>query len=70
MSGIDLHFRNRQRSLMSFDDYVRDVFATLEAAGVLDNTYVFATSDHGCEAQALAHAPCARAACEPPRPRL
>jgi len=56
-AGIDLHFRNRQRSLMSFDDYVRDVFATLEAAGVLDNTYVFATSDHGCEVQALAHAP-------------
>lgn len=46
-AGIDLHFRNRQRSLMSFDDYVRDIFATLEAAGVLDNTYVFATSDHG-----------------------
>jgi N-acetylglucosamine-6-sulfatase len=46
-AGIDLHFRNRQRSLMSFDDYVRDIFATLEAAGVLENTYVFATSDHG-----------------------
>ena len=46
-AGVDLHFRNRQRSLMSLDDYVRDVFATLEAAGVLDNTYVFATSDHG-----------------------
>jgi N-acetylglucosamine-6-sulfatase len=38
-SGIDLHFRNRQRSLMSVDDTVRDVFAALEAAGVLDNTY-------------------------------
>ncbi len=46
-AGIDLHFRNRQRSLMSFDDYIRDVFATLEAAGVLNDTYVFATSDHG-----------------------
>ena len=45
--GIDLHFRNRQRSLMSVDDTVRDVFAALEAAGVLDNTYVIATSDHG-----------------------
>lgn len=32
---------------MSFDDYIRDVFATLEAAGALDNTYVIATSDHG-----------------------
>ena len=45
--GIDLHFRNRQRSLMSFDDYIRDIFATLESTGVLDSTYVFATSDHG-----------------------
>jgi N-acetylglucosamine-6-sulfatase len=46
-AGIDLHFRNRQRALMSVDDTVRDVFAALEAAGVLDNTYVIATSDHG-----------------------
>ena len=45
--GIDTHFRNRQRALMSVDDTVRDVFAALEAAGVLDNTYFFATSDHG-----------------------
>jgi N-acetylglucosamine-6-sulfatase len=45
--GIDLHFRNRQRSLMSVDDTVRDVFAALEAAGALENTYVIATSDHG-----------------------
>ena len=47
-AGIDLHFRNRQRALMSVDDTVRDVFAALEAAGALDNTYFFATSDHGC----------------------
>lgn len=46
-AGIDLHFRNRQRSLMSVDDYVRDIFAALEAAGVLDETYIIATSDHG-----------------------
>ena len=46
-AGIDLHFRNRQRSLMSVDDYVRDIFATLENAGVLGNTILFATSDHG-----------------------
>ena len=32
---------------MSVDDTVRDVFAALEAAGVLDNTYFIATSDHG-----------------------
>ena len=31
---------------MSVDDTVRDVFALLEAAGVAEDTYVFATSDH------------------------
>jgi N-acetylglucosamine-6-sulfatase len=46
-SGIDLHFRNRQRALLSVDDYVRDIFGALEAAGVLNNTFVVATSDHG-----------------------
>lgn len=49
--GIDLHFRNRQRTLMSVDDTVRDVFALLEAAGVADDTYVFATSDHAYHCQ-------------------
>ena len=35
---------------MSVDDYVAAIFGALEAAaGVLDNTYVIATSDHGCE---------------------
>lgn len=46
--GIDTHYVNRQRSLLAVDDYVRDIFAALEAAGVLDNTYVAASSDHGC----------------------
>lgn len=46
-AGIDTHFRNRQRTLMSVDDYVRDIFRTLEAAGVSSNTYVLASSDHG-----------------------
>jgi len=36
--GIDLHFRNRQRTLMSVDDYIVDIFAELEASGVLENT--------------------------------
>ena len=47
VEGIDLHFRNRQRTLMSVDDTVRDIFAALEGAGVLNNTYIVATSDHG-----------------------
>jgi N-acetylglucosamine-6-sulfatase len=46
-AGIDLHYRNRQRTLLSVDDYVRDVFAALDAAGVLNETFVIATSDHG-----------------------
>jgi N-acetylglucosamine-6-sulfatase len=50
-AGIDRHYRNRQRALLSVDDLVRDVFAALEAADpagrVLANTYVLATSDHG-----------------------
>ena len=45
--GIDKHFVNRHRSLLSVDDLVSDVFAILEAAGVLNNTFVIATSDHG-----------------------
>jgi len=44
-ANVDRHFRNRHRTLLSVDDYVHDVFAALEAAGVLDNTYVIASSD-------------------------
>ena len=50
IAGIDLHFQNRQRSLLSVDDFVRDLFTTIESAGgqaVLENTYFIATSDHG-----------------------
>lgn len=32
---------------MSVDDYVAAIFATLEETGVLNTTYVIATSDHG-----------------------
>jgi N-acetylglucosamine-6-sulfatase len=46
-AGIDLHYRNRLRSLMSVDDYVHDIFAVLESTGALSNTYFVATSDHG-----------------------
>lgn len=47
-NAIDTHFRNRQRSLMSVDDYVAAIFEVLqEAPGVLNNTFFIATSDHG-----------------------
>ena len=32
---------------MSLDDYVSAIFSVLESAGVLNNTFIFATSDHG-----------------------
>ena len=39
-AGIDTHFRNRQRCLISVDDYVRDMVAVLERTGTLNNTCV------------------------------
>ena len=43
----DQHFRDRWRTLLSVDELVGDVFAALTAANVLDNTYIFYSSDHG-----------------------
>jgi len=43
----DITFKKRWRTLLSVDDIVADVFAVLEQNGVLDNTFVFFTSDHG-----------------------
>ncbi|CAE8613901.1 unnamed protein product [Polarella glacialis] len=40
-------FKNRWRTLMSVDDLIADVFSALETQGVLDNTYIFFSSDHG-----------------------
>lgn len=46
-AGIDTHYRNRLRTLLSVDDLVDEIFLVLEEAGVLNNTYVITTSDHG-----------------------
>jgi len=43
----DQHFRDRWRSLLSVDDIVRETYLKLEKEGVLDNTYIVLTSDHG-----------------------
>jgi N-acetylglucosamine-6-sulfatase len=43
----DEHFQRRLRSLMSVDDIVQAVYEALSAQGVLDNTYILFTSDHG-----------------------
>lgn len=45
-AGFDLDFRNRWRSLLSVDDLVVGAVDALEAAGLLNSTYVLHTSDH------------------------
>jgi len=40
-------YRVRHESMFSVDDIVRDVVETLDSAGVLNETYIFFTSDHG-----------------------
>jgi arylsulfatase A-like enzyme len=45
-AGVDAIYTMRHRALLSVDDIVRDTAAVLEAAGEMDNTYWFYTSDH------------------------
>jgi len=40
-------FKNRWRTLMSVDDVIGDVIATVEELGLGDSTYFFYSSDHG-----------------------
>eukprot|EP00041_Stephanoeca_diplocostata_P016366 m.321999 g.321999 ORF g.321999 m.321999 type:complete len:588 (-) comp20343_c0_seq1:248-2011(-) len=44
---IDAHFRDRWRAISGVDDMVALVHDELDRLGVLDNTYMFFTSDHG-----------------------
>ena len=44
---IDHLFRDRWRALLSVDDAVVGVMSALDELGVLDNTFMFFTSDHG-----------------------
>ena len=44
---IDEHFRNRLGTLLSIDDLVEGVVATLEELGALDQSYIMYSSDHG-----------------------
>lgn len=44
---IDELMRNRWRCLLSVDDLIVDVIRALKDTGVLDNTWIFYTSDHG-----------------------
>jgi len=43
----DSLYRSRVESMMSVDDLVAEVFNVLDSKGVLDNTVVLLTSDHG-----------------------
>ena len=44
---FDTEFRDRWLTLMSVDDLVAGVVATLTAERLLDNTFIFFSSDHG-----------------------
>ena len=44
---IDAHFRDRWRSIKGVDDMIALVIDKLDKLGILDNTFVFFTSDHG-----------------------
>lgn len=47
IAAIDDLYEKRRESLLAVTDLVRDLIATLTAQGVLDNTYIFFTSDNG-----------------------
>jgi N-acetylglucosamine-6-sulfatase len=47
VARVDKTFRDRWRTLLSVDDLIRKVHAALAGYGMLDNTYLLFTSDHG-----------------------
>lgn len=44
---IDIHFRNRWRAIQGVDDMIELVLERLKTLNLLDDTYVFFSSDHG-----------------------
>src|SRR5215218_3148632 len=48
-SAIDDYYRERLESMLAVDEMVASLFQELEAAGKLENTYIFFTSDNGWE---------------------
>ena len=44
---IDDHYQRRLRSLLAVDEMIASLIETLDADGVLDNTYIVFTSDNG-----------------------
>lgn len=47
ISGIDDYYRQRLESMLAVDEMVGSLVEKLEAAGELENTYIFFTSDNG-----------------------
>jgi N-acetylglucosamine-6-sulfatase len=46
-AGIDQRYESGLRMMLAVDDMVKGIVADLRAAGELDNTYIFVTSDNG-----------------------
>ncbi len=44
---LNATYREKVRALQAVDEMVEDVYAALESAGELDNTYIFFTADQG-----------------------
>jgi N-acetylglucosamine-6-sulfatase len=44
---VDATYRARKETLLGLDDLIAELIATLEAAGILDTTYIILTSDNG-----------------------
>lgn len=47
ISALENDYQRRMGSLYAVDDMVAEIVATLETLGMLDNTYIFFTSDNG-----------------------
>jgi N-acetylglucosamine-6-sulfatase len=47
IADIDRRYQHRLQSLLAVDELVQKIVDTLQAAGQLDNTYIFFTSDNG-----------------------
>jgi hypothetical protein len=57
---IDGFYKNRLRSLRSVDDIVSALYAEVETAGQLNNTFFIFTSDHGLHMGQFCLGPCKR----------
>ena len=44
---IDVHFRDRWRSIVGVDDMIAEMVSFLENLKLMETTYIFFSSDHG-----------------------